>query len=154
MTSQPATPVFFAGGLKATSGRFVHKSTRFQRLRQQELTEYEIKNLPPAGATAACSNTCYKRAFRLQIYCRSVTFTAGPRVGACMSCDHSIVLTIPWAAMSAARVLLPEVPGVQSDRRTSWPPTSVRSISINMASACSALSYSTTPKPRTGLPSS
>lgn len=73
-------------------------------------------------------------------------------VGACVSCDH--VLTIPWAAMRAARVLLPEVPGVQSDRRTSWPPTSVRSISISMASACSALSYSTTPKPRTGLPSS
>jgi len=66
-------------------------------------------------------------------------------------CD---ILTIPWAAMSAAKVLLPEVPGVQSDRRTSCPPTSVRSISISTASACSALSYSTTPKPRTGLPSS
>lgn len=64
------------------------------------------------------------------------------------------ILTIPWAAMSAARVLLPEVPGVQSDRRTSCPPTRVRSISISTASACSALSYSTTPKPRTGLPSS
>lgn len=66
----------------------------------------------------------------------------------------SIILTIPCAAMSAARVLLPEVPGVQSDRRTSCPPTTVRSISISTASACSALLYSTTPKPRTGLPSS
>lgn len=69
-------------------------------------------------------------------------------------CRRCLVLTIPWAAMRAARVLLPEVPGVQSERRTSCPPTSVRSMSISTASACSALSYSTTPKPRTGLPSS
>lgn len=66
----------------------------------------------------------------------------------------SHILTIPWAAMSAAKVLLPEVPGVQRDRRTSCPPTWVRSISIRTASACSALSYSATPKPRNGLPSS
>lgn len=95
---------------------------------------------PPAAASTL-----------LQIHRRSVTFTAG--LCAVWSRDHCI-LTIPWAAMSAARVLLPEVPGVQSARRTSWPPTSVRSISIRTASACSALSYSTTPKPRTGLPSS
>lgn len=64
------------------------------------------------------------------------------------------LLTIPWAAMSAARVLLPEVPGLQSDRRTSCPPTRVRSMTVSTASACSAFSYSTTPNPRIGLPSS
>lgn len=64
------------------------------------------------------------------------------------------LLTIPCAAMRAAKVLLPEVPGVQSERRTSCPPTRVRSISVSTASACSALSYSTTPKPLNGLPSS